>query len=223
MDVEHESQHLDHEAHHQEHEGHHHESHHQEHEGHHHHHHDEPMTQEEAVRSLLLLGEVATSAGDYESAVEAYASILKMEPNVTALYNLGSFRARGLGIRRDYVEAARLFHQAELLGNERAGKLCGKCLFDYVLDGFDGKTPADLYAATAVFVSRVYPEADDPKAEVNNGLRAIAATLYNRGGVAEAEKAYRAAAEFGRDEYAQYILAALEDARADQPEHGLDA
>lgn len=181
------------------------------------------MSQEEAVKSLLTLGEVALGAGDFDSATQAYASVLKLEQNETALYNLGSFYARGVGVRRDFVEAARLFHQAELLGNERAGKLCGKCMFDYVQEGFDGKTPTDLYAAMAVFVSRVYPEASDPRLEAGNGLFAIASTLFNRGAYAEAAKAFRAAAEFGNNGYAQYYLAQLYNAGAGLPKNDLAA
>lgn len=167
------------------------------------------MSQEEVLNSLLLLGQVALNAGDYESAVEAYASVLHLGPNETAFYNLGSFRARGLGGKQDFMEGARLFHQAELLGNDRAGKLCAKCMYDYAHVGFENKTPADLYAAMAVFVSRVYPEAMDPKQEVSRGLFAIASTHYNRGEYAEAVKFFRAAAEFGNDGYAQYYLATL--------------
>lgn len=173
------------------------------------------MSAEEAVRSLLILGQVALDAGDYESATEAFASVLTIEPNEVALYNLGSFYARGLGVRKDFMEAARLFHQAELLGNGRAGKLCGKCMLDYLSEGIEGKSPADLYAAMAVFVSRVYPEATDQKLEVNNGLLAVAVTYLNKGNYAEAAKVLRAAAEFGNDETAQSYLAALESAGID--------
>ena len=188
------------------------------HEGHHvhdhhgHDHHDEPMTAEEAMRSLLLLGEVALSANDYESAVEAYASAVKLGPDETAFYNLGSLYARGLGVGRNYVEAARLFHQAELLGNARAGKLCAKCMFDYLHEGLDDKTPTDLYAMMAWFVSTVYPEADDAKQEVNRGLVAVGGTLLNAGEHAGAAKVFRAAAEFGADGAAQYYLAVLYNA-----------
>ena len=61
----------------------------------------------------------------------------------------------------------------------------------------------------AVFVSRVYPEASDQKAEVDRGLIALAGTLYNRGEYPAAAKAFRAAAEFGNDGYAQHYLAVL--------------
>ena len=47
--------------------------------GHHEHHHDEPMGPEEAVRSLLLLGQAALDEGDHAAAAEAYASALKIE------------------------------------------------------------------------------------------------------------------------------------------------
>lgn len=181
------------------------------------------MSPDEAMRSLLLLGQVALEAGDGESAVEAYASALQIEPNETAFYNLGSLRARGLGGRRDFVEAARLFHQAELLGNERAGKLCGKCMFDYLCEGLDDRAPADLYAAMALFVTRVYPEATDPRQEVARGLFAIASTLLNRGESAGAAKAYRASAEFVNDGYAQYYLGLLYEAGAGLQQNDLAA
>ena len=170
------------------------------------HDHEEPMSPADAVRSLLLLGQVALDAGDYESATEAYASILQLEQNEVALYNLGSFYARGLGVKRDFAEAARLFHQAELLGNARAGKLCAKCMFDYMHKGFYNKEPVDLYAAMAVFVSRVYPEVSDQKREVSNGLLAVAGTYLHKGERDAAMRVFRAAAEFGGDEYAQRCL-----------------
>ena len=181
------------------------------------------MSPQEAVSSLLVLGQVALDAGDYESATEAYASVLKLEPNETAFYNLGSFRAQGLGGRRDYLEAARLFHQAELLGNERAGKLCGKCMFDFINDGFGGKTPTDLYAAMGVFVSCVYPEATDQRFEANRGLFAVASTYYAKEEYAKAAKVFRAAAEYGNDGYSQYYLAVLYDAGAGVQKNGLAA
>lgn len=206
--------------------GHHHHAGHVHHHGHealHHHHHDEPMSQEEAVRSLLLLGQVALGSQDFESAVEAYASVLKLEQNETASYNLGSLYARGLGVRRDYAEAARLFHQAELAGNERAGKLCGKCMLDYVCEGIGQKSAADVYASMAVFVARVYPEASDQKAEVKRGLFAVASTCLAKGEYDEAAKVFRAGAEFGADGYAQYHLAQLYNAGAGLPRDDLAA
>lgn len=190
---------------------------------HHHHHHDEPMSQEEAVRSLLMLGQVALDADDYEAAIEAYASALKIEPNETAAFNLGSLYARGLGVRKDYLEAARLFHQAELLGNEIAGKLCGKCMYDYVHQGFDGRKPADLYAAMAVFVTMVYPEAEDSGREIANGLFVIASTHFSREEFAEAAKVFRAGAEFANDGVAQYYLGSLYNAGAGVEQNDLAA
>ena len=193
----------------------------------HHHEHgsdnEKPMTPEEAVRSLLVLGQTALNAEDYESAVDAYASALKIMPDEIASYNLGSLYARGLGVGLDFAEGARLFHQAELLGNEKAGKLCGKCMFDYVLTGFADKSPADLYAEMAVFVAKVYPEATNQKAEVANGLFAIAGTLFNGGAYAEAAKVLRASAEFGDDGNAQYHLGMLHNLGTGLQKHDLSA
>lgn len=154
------------------------------------------MSQEDVVHSLLLLGQLALNASDYESAADAYASALELGQDEAALYNLGSLYARGLGVKRDFVEGARLFHQAELLGNERAGMLCRKCMFDYVCEGVDEWTPADVYAAMAVFVSRVYPEAADKKAEVIRGLQVVAATLSAKGAHAEATKVLHVATTY---------------------------
>ncbi len=177
---------------------------------HHHAHGDEHMTQEEAVRSLLVLGDVALNAHDYESAATAYASALQIEQNVNALYNLGSLYARGLGVRQDFAEAARLFHQAQRMGNERAGKLCQKCMLDLIDAGIEDKTAAELYATMAVFVSRVYPEAEDQKVETNHGLFAVAATYYNKGALDKAKKVFSAAAKYGHDEDSQRYLALLD-------------
>ncbi len=155
------------------------------------------MSQEEVARSLLVLGQVAFDAGDYGSAADAYASVLELGQNETALYNLASLYARGLGVRQDFVEAARLFRQAELLGNERAGMLCRKCMFDHISEGLADKTPTEVYAAMAVFVSRVYPEATDKKAEAGRGLLAVGGTLADKGDSIGAAKVLRAAVEYG--------------------------
>ena len=196
-----------------------------EHNTHHHehdHHHEEPMSPEDVVKSLLVLGQVALDAGDFGSAAEAYASALQLEQDETALYNLGSLYARGFGVRRDFVKAATLFHQAELKGNEQAGKLCAKCMFDYV-HIFAAKAPADLYAAMVIFTAQVYPEAVDSKREVNNGLFAIASTLLNKREYSEAAKVFRAGAEYGDDGYAQYYLGLLYDAGAGLSKNDLAA
>lgn len=197
--------------------------HHHHHHTHDEHHHEEPMTQEEAVRSLLVLGQKALDANDYEAAVEAYASALKIEPNGTASFNLGSLYARGLGVRKNYLEAAKLFHQAELSGNEMAGKLCGKCMYDYIHQGFDGRRPADLYAAMAVFVTMVYPEAEDSGREIASGLFVIASTHFSKQEYAEAAKVFRAGAEFANDGFAQYYLGSLYNAGAGVEQNDLAA
>lgn len=170
---------------------------------------NEPMTPMEAVRSLLVLGKVSLDAQDYDSAAEAYASALKVMPDATAAYNLASLYARGLGVKKNYLEAARLFHQAELMGNRQAGKLCSKCMLDFISIGFILKRPMDVYTAMCVFVARVYPEAESKPREVSRGLYAIASTFLSKGEHADAAKVFRAAAEFANDGTAQYCLGEL--------------
>lgn len=161
----------------------------------HHHDDDKPISVGEAVGSMLILGQVALDKGDYESAAEAYRSAIALEPNENALYNLASLHARGLGVRKNYLEAGRLFHQAELLGNKRAGSLCRKCMFDFVHEGIEHKTPTNIYAAMAVFVSMVFPEAENKPQEIRNGLFAIATTCGSK----------------GEDEAVQKVLKAMEE------------
>lgn len=181
------------------------------------------MTPEEAVRSLLILGQMALDANDYEAAIDAYASALKIGPNETASLSLGSLYARGLGVHKNYLEAAKLFHQAELLGNVMAGKLCGKCMYDYIHQGFDGRRPADLYAAMTVFVTMVYPEAENGGQEIASGLFAIASAHLSKEELTEAAKVFRAGAEFANDGFAQYYLGLLYNAGAGVQKNDLAA
>ena len=104
---------------------------------------------------------MAMDREDYAAAADQYKNILKLEPNETAQYNLGSLYAQGKGVEQNFMEAAYWFRQAELAGDEHAGKLCLKCSMDFVYQNFDGKTPEQLYTDMLRFIKYVYPETID--------------------------------------------------------------
>ncbi len=167
-----------------------------------------------AIDRLLLMAEVAVEDEDYETAARTYRDILELEPDKTAQYNLGSLYAQGKGVGQDFMEGAYWFHQAELAGDERAGKLCQRCMLDFTHQNFDTKTPEQLYIDMTRFVGHVYPDTKDVRSEVCRKLYAIAGNHFNSEEYAAAAKLFRAAAEFGNDGYSQNYLAVLYNAGA---------
>ena len=148
-------------------------------------------------------------AGRPEQAVDLYQRILEIEPkHPTALYNLGSLYAQGKGVAQDFLEAGCLFRQAELNGDTQAGKLCQKCLMDYMHQRMERGSASELYADVLQFIRRVYPEAN-AEVEANRKLFALAGLHFNRGEYAPAAKLLRPAAEFGNDGLSQNYLAVL--------------
>ena len=149
------------------------------------------------------------NAGRPDQAVDLYHKILESEPKQpTALYNLGSLYAQGKGVDQDFLEAGYLFRQAELTGDTQAGKLCQKCLMDYMYQRMERGSASELYADVLQFIQRVYPEAG-AEVEANRKLFALAGLHFNRGEYAPAAKLFRPAAEFGNDGLSQNYLAVL--------------
>ena len=149
------------------------------------------------------------NAGRPDQAVDLYHKILESEPKQpTALYNLGSLYAQGKGVAQDFLEAGCLFRQAELNGDTQAGKLCQKCLMDYMHQRMERGSASELYADVLQFIRRVYPEAN-AEVEANRKLFALAGLHFNRGEYAPAAKLFRPAAEFGNDGLSQNYLAVL--------------
>lgn len=102
---------------------------------------DKLSSSKDSINMMVMMAETAMKNGDYEQAVNSYKNILKLEPNETAQYNLGSLYAQGKGVKRDFMEGAYWFRQAERGGDAQAGKLCMKCTMDFVHQDFDKKSP----------------------------------------------------------------------------------
>ena len=170
---------------------------------------EENNSAKDIVASMLDQALTYIDAGRPEQAVDLYHRILVTEPKQpTALYNLGSLYAQGKGVAQDFLEAGYLFRQAELTGDTQAGKLCKKCLMDYMHQRMELGSAAELYADVLRFMGRVYPEAD-AELEANRQLFALAGLHFNRGEYAPAAKLFRPAAEFGNDGLSQNYLAVL--------------
>ena len=159
---------------------------------------------------MLAVAEMALESGHPESAVQMYQNILKLEPNATAQYNLGSLYAQGKGVEQDFKEGAYWFHQAQLAGDEQAGKLCLKCMVDDTCQSLETKTAEQLYYRMLQFVKYVYAEQADKEMEACRNLYALAGRRRQR--PADAAKLLRAAAEFGEDGASQNALAVLYNA-----------
>ena len=166
------------------------------------------------INMMVMTAEMAMNDGNYEQAVENYRNILRLEPNETAQYNLGSLYAQGKGIKQDFMEGAYWFRQAELSGDEQAGKLCLKCSVDYTNHNLDRKNAEQLYTDMVKFIRHVFPEIADVNLEVCRKLYAIAGNHFNNKNYVAAAKLFRAAAEFGHDGYSQNYLAVLYNAGA---------
>ena len=160
------------------------------------------------IDTMITTAAISIERGDYAQAVEIYKKILQLQPNETAQYNLGTLYAQGKGIKQDFKEAAYWFNQAHIMGDEQAGKLCIKCMTDFIHQGFEHKTSEKIYFDMVGFVKFIWP-CDNIEHEINEKLYAMAGNHFNKQEYAEAAKLFRAAAEFGNDGNSQNALAVL--------------
>lgn len=163
---------------------------------------------------MVTMAEAEMDNGCYEEAAQTYREILKLESNVTAQYNLGSFYAQGLGVTQSFLEGGYWFRQAELSGDDQARKPCIKCMMDFIFQRFEEKSAEQLYFDMMRFIYYVYPEEKSKALQACRKLYALAEHRMNQQRYAEAAKLFRAAAEFGQDGYAQSELAVLYHAGA---------
>lgn len=166
-----------------------------------------------AIEALLAAAECFLDSGEDSRAVEQYRFILRLEPNATALYNLGSLCAQGRGTPRDFCEAAYYFRRAAEAGDERAAKLVLKCELDYIREGLESRSAGELYERMKAFSALAYP-GDAPDARAARELSQLGQHHYNRRDYAAALKLLRAAAEFGCDGEAQNCLGLIYNAGA---------
>ena len=158
---------------------------------------------------MLMFAKIAINKKDYAMAVETYKDILKLEPNTTAQFNLGSLYAQGKGVKQNFMESAYFFHLAELNGDKQSKNLCLKCSMDFVHQNFEEKSSEQIYSEMVKFIHYVYPETTDVNIEVCRRLYAIAANHFNKQEYTFSAKLLRAAGEFGNDGYSQNYLAVL--------------
>lgn len=177
--------------------------------------HRTPLRLRAVLCRMLIQADIAMYKRDYVRAVECYRNILKLESNPTVQYNLAILYAQGKGIEQNFMEAAYWFRQCELGGDAQAGMWCLKCTWEYIHQNFDAKAPSQLYADMIRFTQYVDADAEDINREACRKLNDAANNHFNKHEYSAAAKIYRAAAEFGHDEYSQYCLAELQCEGAD--------
>lgn len=166
---------------------------------------------EQVIEQMLAMGEMLLNDGMDERAFSTYKSIVELEANVTAQYNLGILYATGRGTKKDFLQAAYWFHQAALCGDKQAEKLRLKCMMDYVQEDFAEKTHQMLFDEMIRFAVTLYPRED--KIEVAIDKMFVLAEYYlDKGDYTHALKLLRAAAECGDDGRAQNRLGVLYNA-----------
>lgn len=173
----------------------------------------EKKESENVIDVMLALAESMLNAGNAEKAVEQYKSILRLCPNSTAQYNLGSLYAQGKGVKQDFCEAAYYFRQAEMTGDETESKLVLKCELDYIFQNIGKERHVEIYERMKKFVNRVYPE-DATEVHIGRELSTIGLHLLNKKEYFEAVKLLRASAEFCNNGQAQNYLGVLYNAGA---------
>lgn len=166
------------------------------------------MGSKDVINTMVTLADMMMQQEDYAQAADMYRRILELEPNEVALYNYGTLHAQGKGVKKDFLEGGYWFHQAELMGDEKAGLLCTKCMTDYLHEDFESKTPEDLYIRTLRFRRTIFPGAAT-ELEVCRKLYAYAVNHCKKEEYTAAAKFFRAAAEYGNDGYSQNDLAVL--------------
>lgn len=179
------------------------------------------LSSKDVIDAMHNMADIAMDDDDYERAAQVYKNILELGPDATAQYNLGSFYAQGKGVRQDFMEGAYWFHQAELGGDEQAGKLCTKCSIDFIRQNLEQNSPEQLYMDMERFVKYVYPDTKDVNQEVCRKLYALAQNHFSRQEYDKAAKLFRAAAQYGSDGYSQNYLAVLYNAGAGLPKNDL--
>lgn len=177
---------------------------------------------QDVINGMLMNADICMNQGNFKQAFDTYKQIVTMQPDTTAQYNLGSLYAQGKGTEQNFFEAAFWFHQANLGGDEQAGKLCAKCMMDYIHQNLDAKTSRMVFDEMIRLVSSLYPGDDSIAIAVEN-IYGIAELHFNKKEYAAAAKLFRAAAEYGKHGDSQNVLAVLYNAGAGVEKNDLAA
>lgn len=174
----------------------------------------EKAESKDTVQFMTNMAELAMAGGEYEKAVKIYKDLLSIRPDADAQYNLGSLYAQGKGVEQNFMEGAYWFHQAELGGDEQAGKLFLKCALDFVHQDFASKTAEQIYFDMVKFIKYAMREAENVNAVVCGKLYGMAGNHFNKKEYAAAAKLFRAAGEYGSHGPSQNYLGVLYNAGA---------
>lgn len=173
----------------------------------------ETLGSQDVIDRMLIYAGICVDDENYEQAVHTYKQIVELSDNATAMYNLGSLYAQGKGVEQSFLEGAYWFHQANLNGDEHAGKLRLKCMSDYLHQNLEQKTPKMIYNDMIEYALRLYPREDSSKTAIEN-IYNLAGYHLGKKEFDAAAKLLRTAAEYGNHGEAQNYLAVLYNAGA---------
>ncbi len=160
---------------------------------------------------MVANADICIKQGNFSRAFQTYKQIVELQPDITAMYNLGSLYAQGKGVEQNFLEGAYWFHQAALAGDEKAGNFELKCLMDYIHQNLNQKTPRKVYDEMIGFATYLYPGEDTQKL-ASSKLYFVAAYYFGKKEYGAAAKVFRAAAEYANHGDAQNFLAVLYNA-----------
>lgn len=166
------------------------------------------LPSEKVIQSMLANAEVCLESNMPERAFETYKQIVKMAPNTTAQYNLGSLYAQGRGTDKDFLQAAYWFRQAAANGESSAEKLLVKSTMDYFDQDLSEIIPYGIYQKTQQYILLLYPK-EDGKSIAIGTLYSLAGHHFNKKEYEGAAKLFRTAAEYYNHGESQNYLAVL--------------
>lgn len=162
----------------------------------------------QVIEQMLANAQMLLNEGMEERAFDTYKSIVKLEADVTAQYNLGVLYATGRGTEQDFLQAAYWFHQAAMCGDKQSEKMRLKCMMDYVQKDFAHKTCQMLFDEMIRYAVTLYPREDKVEIAVDK-MFVLAEYYLSIEDYVHALKLLRAAAECGDDGRAQNRLGVL--------------
>ena len=146
---------------------------------------------ENELEKLRFSAEDAYENGNYEEAFRLFSELYgltEFNPDPEVQTFLGIFYANGLGTDKDYIKAAALFHQDEMLGDHRSEYQRRRCFVKYILENMNDKTPKELYSLVYTFIQSVYKERDDVAEIVRDELEKLSVVFNSEKDSANAER-----------------------------------
>lgn len=173
---------------------------------------------------LLGAALLALNEKNYPAAIELYLRIISEYPKcVDAYYNMGVLTATGKGLPVNYVEAARWFYQAELLGDPEGEKLVTKTINDYIRLLLSKVQDDRLFYEGMIDAAKYVYEKNYTQKKVNSQICWFARYQVDEKNYDISARLFRIGAELGNHGLSQNFLAASYNQGLGVPQNDLIA